>query len=162
MRSMLFTVPAAALALGLAGVVGVANAQAPTTATPAPRVITVSGYGSEAAPYGGNGLPTAAQRAAYKVAVGEAFADARQNADVVAAAAGVGVGLVQAIQADSGASGCPVPTEDAEARTGAKAPRRAARPKAPTRRANRQTATQVATGDTCPIPAYVTVTFLIA
>jgi uncharacterized protein YggE len=165
MRSMLFTVPAAALALGLAGIVGVASAQTPLTATPTPRVITVSGYGFESAPYGGSGLPTPAQKAAYKGAITKAFADARENADVVAAAAGLGVGVVQTIQADSGASGCPVQAEsDATSARGAKGKGRrvVARPRTAPRPAGTQRSNQVAPGDACQVPAYVTVTFLIA
>jgi hypothetical protein len=74
------------------------------------------------------------------------------------------VGTIQSIQADSGATGCPVPTEaDATYARGAKGKGRrvVVRPRSAPR-ANTQRANQVTPGDTCQVPAYVTVTFLIA
>jgi hypothetical protein len=101
LRIPLAAIVGAGVALVAASMLGVASAEAPTTALT--RSIDVQGVAK--APVG-QGANAAAATAAYRTAMASAVADAQNKAEFLAAKAGVTLGAPQTIAEDGGFIDC--------------------------------------------------------
>ncbi len=105
MRRWIGVVLAAAAALALAGVLGVAGAQQPASTSTTQRLLTVNGGGSAEV---GSEASTSVRRAAYGAALGAALEDARAKAAFLAGRSGLTLGAVQTLTEQTGSvlDGC--------------------------------------------------------
>jgi uncharacterized protein YggE len=96
---------AAAAALAVAGVLGVAGAQQPATPAAGERLITVNGGGESQV---SSEASAADRRAAYRTALGAALDDAAAKAAFVAQRTGLALGAVQSVTEQTGSvlDGC--------------------------------------------------------
>ncbi len=98
-------IPAAAattIALIAAGMLGVASAEAPTTASPPPTV-SVQGVATEPIE---QSATAASATAVYRQGMADAVSDGQAKAQFLASKAGVTLGAVQSIVEDGGYIGC--------------------------------------------------------
>jgi uncharacterized protein YggE len=162
MRSLLVASVAACAALALAGVLGSADAQSPTSSAP-PRTITVNGSGSrDLSP----GTTRAQQDAAYGSALNDALDAARAKASAIAQKTGLALGQINNIteQTDVYAGFCgysvgaAVPLKRSAGAPGAY-PAPPAKPAKPHRRRHARKAQSDNTK--CQLGASVTVTYAI-
>jgi uncharacterized protein YggE len=96
---------AAACALAVAGVLGVADAQQPVSTSAPARLVTVNGgSATEVA----SDATAAARRAAYTAALGAALDDAKAKAAFVAERSGLVLGAIQSVTEQTGSvlDGC--------------------------------------------------------
>jgi uncharacterized protein YggE len=105
MQRWMGVILAAAAALAVTGVLGVAGAQQPAQPTTGQRLVTVNGSGATDV---ASDASTATRTAAYRVALGAALDDAAAKAAFVGQRSGLVLGAVQSVTEQTGSvlDGC--------------------------------------------------------